>query len=211
MNNKSVLIIDTPETCSDCILNVCGDCVPLEEPLTNDKKVLDGFDPYKSKLDNCPLSKIEMHKELIDVNAFIREDLSFKDPESWYTVEEFIYMLKRRPIVNSEFSQNWIPVTDRLPESEREVEITCTSRYDSNSPIVYLTTRAFYEDGTLSTYESGYDWDYDDNLDYNEEKDIYIIPEGWYEAVNFGDKFAKLDEEVIAWMPIPKPYKKDDV
>ena len=65
-----------------------------------------------------------------------------------------------------------------------------------------MTARAFYEDGTLTVDESAYDWSEYEYYDYDEESDLYIVPQGWYEDVSFTEEFARVDESVIAWRPI---------
>lgn len=44
----------------------------------------------------------------------------------------------------------------------------------------YCITTAFYEDGTVSQYESVWQWeDVDDYGIYDEEDDLYRLPKGW--------------------------------
>lgn len=103
----------------------------------------------------------------------------------------------------------WIPVSERLPENETEVEISCIRRYIGAGNVkkeAYLTARAFYSDGTLTTEDSSFGWDEVYNWEYDEEKDAYIIPEGWWEYVTFSEQFGVVDAEVIAWKPLPAPY-----
>lgn len=101
----------------------------------------------------------------------------------------------------------WIPCSERLPENEKEVEITYTRQDYKTGKILYLTARAFYEDGTLTTEDSGYGWGETDNWEYCEEKDACIIPEGWYEGVSFSEEFGIVDMPVIAWRYLTEPYK----
>lgn len=106
----------------------------------------------------------------------------------------------------------WIPVSERLPENETEVEISCIRRYtgagDEKKECLF-TARAFYTDGTMTTEDSSFVWDDCDNWEYDEEKDAYIIPEGWWECVSFSEEFGIVDAEVLAWMPLPSPYKEE--
>jgi len=113
---------------------------------------------------------------------------------------------------------NWIPVTEKMPPNEQDVLITCRRRwidkqYDNgNVEYKYATfmALAFFEDGTLSEDDSNYTWHDLDNYDniYNEEKDCYMIPSGWWESIEFGEEFFPVDCEVLAWMPLPKPYDR---
>lgn len=52
MSTKSILVIDTPENCYDCILNYDSFCCSV-----NNVNFFDDieFDPTKTKLNSCPL------------------------------------------------------------------------------------------------------------------------------------------------------------
>lgn len=106
----------------------------------------------------------------------------------------------------------WIPCSERLPDNETEVEICCVRKYigaGDEKKVCRFTARAFYTDGTMTTEDSSYVWEDCDNWEYNEEKDAYIIPEGWWECVTFSEQFGVVDAEVIAWMPLPEPFRKE--
>lgn len=103
----------------------------------------------------------------------------------------------------------WIPVeSGKFPENEEEVEITFVSKHYGTGETLYSTTRAFYEDGTFTTDDSAFNW-YDENFEYEEEKDAYIIPEGWYEGVSFAEEFGFVDMPVIAWRYLTEPYQQN--
>lgn len=102
----------------------------------------------------------------------------------------------------------WIPCSERMPENEKEVEITFIRKHCITGKTLYLTARAFYEDGTVTTDESAFCW-YTENWDYDEEKDCYVIPEGWFEGVSFAEEFESVDMPVIAWREITEPYKPE--
>lgn len=103
--------------------------------------------------------------------------------------------------------EKWIPVSDKLPENEQDVEITYTQKHWKTGEMLYCTARAFYTDGTMTTEDSAYSWNDCDNWEYIEEKDAYLIPEGWWESVCFSEEFAAVDVEVVAWRPLAEPYK----
>ena len=117
-------------------------------------------------------------------------------------VNDFVEIVDRQPKAGQ-----WIPCSERLPENEQEVEITYVSKHWKTGEPLYFTCRAFYTDGTVTTEESGYAWNETDNWEYDEKLDAYIIPEGWWEGVSFAEEFFPIDKPVIAWMPLPKPYK----
>lgn len=95
----------------------------------------------------------------------------------------------------------WVSVNDELPEPETEVLI-----FASRNGFPIITTGS-YEDGTITTEDSSWCW-YDHDFDYDEEKDSYIIPEGWWEYKHYNgdDEFNHLIDDVVThWMPMPKP------
>lgn len=97
-------------------------------------------------------------------------------------------------------NNTWILCSERLPECEQEVFIT-TERG--------TVTTAMYEDGNMTEYDSLWSWTDIDYI-YDEDADINYIPEGWWEYRHFNpdDYYNNLvDEKVIAWMPMPEPYK----
>lgn len=119
---------------------------------------------------------------------------------------EAIEIVKQAAI---EYNNGWIPVeSGKLPENEKEVEITFTRKNYKTGETLYLTARAFYEDGTTTTEDSAYGWDETDNWEYCEEKDACIIPEGWYEGVSFAEVFGIVDMPVIAWRYLTEPYQQ---
>lgn len=107
----------------------------------------------------------------------------------------------------TEYNNGWIPVEDRLPGNEEEVEITFTKKDWMTGKTLYLTARAFYENGTLTTEDSAFGWNDTDNWDIDEDTDTYLIPEGWYEGVSFTEEFGIVDMPVIAWRKLTEPYR----
>lgn len=77
----------------------------------------------------------------------------------------------------------------------------------------YCITTAFYEDGTVSQYESLWQWeDVDDYGIYDEEEDLYRLAKGWWEYRHFTPEDTlecPIDKPVVGWMPLPpKEVKK---
>lgn len=98
--------------------------------------------------------------------------------------------------------QQWIPVTERMPEPETDVLAVC----NRNGYIFVIP--AIYEDGKLLTQESAWNWSdiYCYGL-YDEEADDYYIPEGWWENRQFNpdDVYNNpVDCAVTHWIPLPE-------
>ena len=114
----------------------------------------------------------------------------------------------------SESNKDWIKVTDRLPESEKPVEITFRwKKWDNPDEYWYGTCNAFYEDGSISVDDSAYNWDdYDeDDLVWDEFTNTWYVPRGWHEDVWFMEESYQIDEsqyEIVAWKEKCKPYKE---
>lgn len=97
----------------------------------------------------------------------------------------------------------WISVEDNLPDTETEVLVVC------NRNGFRFVCPAIYEDGTVLTQDSIWNWyDLDNYERYSEENDDYFIPEGWWENRQFtpDDVYNNpVDCAVTHWMPLPAP------
>lgn len=92
---------------------------------------------------------------------------------------------------------SWILCTERMPECETEVFIQT-----KNGTI----TTAMYEDGKMDSEESVWCWNDDIDFNYCEKEGIYYIPQGWWEYKHFNN--YPVDEEVMAWRPLPELCKE---
>lgn len=105
-------------------------------------------------------------------------------------------------------AQRWVPVTERLPETWEPVLAYCKYGICKGGYVCC----AFYV--TPGTYEgdSDFSWDYEALGDYNEEKDSYEIPAGWYERIHNWDDFGCVGiySNVTHWMPLPEPPEVSD-
>ena len=104
-------------------------------------------------------------------------------------------------------SNRWIPVTERLPEAEKEVEVTIERRMKNKT--YRFTCRAFYEDGTIWNDDSGFNWNDYDDMEYDEEREDWQVPEGWFEAVTYAEEFAVIGDFVVAWRPLSEPWREE--
>lgn len=99
------------------------------------------------------------------------------------------------------------PETDP-PKVETEVLVLYRNEISG-----YGITTAHYEDGNVFSEDSEWYWeDLSDWGTYDEERDDYRIPEGWWEYRHFNpdDVYNNLiDRPVVGWMPLPpKEIKK---
>ena len=97
----------------------------------------------------------------------------------------------------------WIPVEERLPDTEDPVLAYCKYGTCEGG---YVCCAFYVAPGTYEE-DSDFSWDYEALGDYNEEKDSYEIPAGWYERIHNWDDYGsvRIYSNVTHWMPLPEP------
>lgn len=151
---------------------------------------------------------------LIDANALhkrIEMNLRASNP---FTIGECCYKdalnsVDEAPTIDPEtLRPTWRDPEKNPPKVETEVLVLVDCGKG------YCITTAFYEDGTVSQYESLWQWeDVDDYGIYDEEEDLYRLPKGWWEYRHFTPDDAlecPIDKPVVGWMPMPPKVLKND-
>ena len=141
------------------------------------------------------------------------EELEECDECAWYEngnlEEERDALIKQVPH-DPEKQGQWISVNDRMPKAEERVLVCVENKYAGKTYKNVVT--GMHEDGTV--YREDSDWmfnDFDELRTYDEEKDDWIIPEGWWEYTLYNDENEnyRIDGNVTHWMPIPEPPQEE--
>lgn len=120
-----------------------------------------------------------------------------------YALDDVLDYIDTAPTVTLETdAQYWRnPETDP-PKVETEVLILYRNDIDG-----YGITTAHYEDGSVFLQDSAWYWeDLPDWGTYDEERDDYKIPKGWWEYRHFNHDEVynnRIDRPVVGWMPLP--------
>lgn len=119
------------------------------------------------------------------------------------SVEDEIEELKKLPVIDPE---KMIPAWRDPDKDPPKVETEVLILYRTESGWYEITT-AHYEDGNIFSGDSEWNWeDLPDWGTYDEERDDYRIPEGWWEYRHFNPDDVynnKIDCPVVGWMPLP--------
>ena len=118
-----------------------------------------------------------------------RDDLDY---EEWYFHRIFVQAMNDEDVETicqlpsvTQKSGKWIPVSERLPEEYGEYLVTWKTN-DSSTPFI-----------SVCEYETSYEYDVEKHRFKGEWLvDDYIL--------------VHSDYEVVAWMPLPKPYEPQE-
>ena len=115
---------------------------------------------------------------------------------------ESILTVKKLPSVQPE--PQWIPVSERLPEKETVLATVETKTFKHR----YVCEAVWIP---RWTWKADFD-SWEDCSEYNEDEDEYYVLEGWYERVHNWDDYSYvgIEEDVIAWQPLPEPYRETE-
>lgn len=139
----------------------------------------------------------DLKKELKDLEGSV-EALTVEE-----AAEDEIEDLKKLPVIDPErMIPAWRDPDKDPPKVETEVLILYRNEIDG-----YEITTAHYEDGNVFLQDSVWYWeDLPDWGTYDEERDDYKIPEGWWEYRHFNPDDVynnQIDRPVVGWMPLP--------
>lgn len=127
--------------------------------------------------------------------------------KSWCVAADEIALVEDAPAVVPDV-QRWRDPDKDPPKIETEVLILYRNEIDG-----YGITTAHYEDGSVFLQDSVWYWeDLPDWGTYDEERDDYKIPKGWWEYRHFTPDDAlehMIDKPVVGWMPLPEKLKKE--
>ena len=101
-------------------------------------------------------------------------------------------------------SLGWISVEDKLPEVEERVLVLTSYTY--RDKVYHDITTGMYEDGNMWRDDSSWNFDIDYCVEYDEERDDYKIPPGWFEYAIYSEdgQNGVITDKVTHWMPLPK-------
>lgn len=95
----------------------------------------------------------------------------------------------------------WIKIEDSKPKPQQRVYVVCENpKYGGG--VVRFQTMAEYIPYMTVPEDEYMNEDYHCNGDYNEEKDEYYTPEGFYEWQSEPEMNWKINSKVTHWMPL---------
>lgn len=111
-------------------------------------------------------------------------------------------------ITNGVVVQRWIPVNEKLPESQKPVLVVAEDKTFGYKRTLKAAHIAEHECST-----EDYEWqEYEGETVYDETNDCFWIPECWYETnavENNGNWILDYDYRITHWQPLPKPPKEE--
>ena len=168
---------------------------------------VNGCLPCDRLITDCPYD-LECRPTSKDTNVDIPKQMAADAIAYIQQLENHIGKLTEKVTQLEAAQPRWICVEEKLPDNEVDVLVCVTRKHYSNpSKDIRFVAKAFHTDGKTNTEHSRYGWSsqYID-MEYDEEADAYIIPEGWWESVEYEDASDLVDEavEITNWMPLPE-------
>lgn len=119
------------------------------------------------------------------IESLGEEPLVWKDDDEYTIGERQQWRDDVKAISSLPSVSQWIPCGERLPEDRQRCLVTIG---DNNQGIIVIST-------------------YSTNLRTVSQHDFNTSKPGWY---GFDPEFGYYEEtQIVAWMPMPKPYKRN--
>ena len=123
-------------------------------------------------------------------------------------LDEIRDMIEALPPAEPE--QRWIPCSEKLPDN-RVCVIVCFREWQQYAKrYIYSIVMGWYARKHSVRENVFSEWEAD--CDYDEDEDESYIQEGWYEFTTQGNSDLMnwyINAEVVAWMPLPEPYREE--
>ena len=150
------------------------------------------IDALKTQVDTDTVSR----KAVLDA---VCEELDSIDHVPQWVFDRLTKKIENLP--PSPSRPQWIPVTERLPEGT--VLVTVETKMFKHKYICEAVWIPRWS--KIADFDS-----WEDCSEYNEDEDEYYVLEGWYERIHNWDEysFVGIEDKVIAWKPLPQPYKE---
>jgi hypothetical protein len=108
------------------------------------------------------------------------------------------YLDKMPPVSVAEKTGRWIPVSERLPEHS---SILASDKYENSPWVCNSFVCLTFENGIVHIYET------EDGTEHLINGDIKSFLKGKKITSSSGQNYWLPPREIIAWMPLPQPYK----
>lgn len=155
-------------------------------------------------------SRTELKKCLqLATNAVTEAELEAIEQEKEMSLGKWFDIMADSLISNGVTVQKWIPVTERLPESQKAVFVSVRDKTFGYRHTLIAAHIGYHEATT-----EDYGWqEYDGDTEYDEKNDCFWIPECWWESNFVEDNTNWLigsDYEVTHWMEKPESKVDDE-
>lgn len=93
-----------------------------------------------------------------------------------------------------------------FPVNEEDVLVIVETKYKERWP-QRRVLRAFYEDGKMKEWNSGFGWALKCGKAEEDEDGDLLVPRGWYEISDYGEEITEITDDVIGWQPMLDPWE----
>jgi len=159
-------------------------------------------------------TSIEIQGERKRIAFFLErnDELCVEDREllaAFNTIDEKQDEIERLQAELNALKENqWIPVSERLPESGQSVFVACLTEEGRK----YTGLAQYF--GEKSVLEEDFIddscWGEESITEYDEENDCYWVKEGWFEFSLEGERAYRLSDPVIFYMALPELPKEEE-